>query len=663
MSDTEVHAKLTLDDAASAALEHIKGKFEQVNEKVKETTHELLNMAKQAAAVAVGFQLSGLIDSFKELGEETFHAAGELQNQTKELAGLIAVTDGGVHSFKELNDQAAEMGERLEGAATASGVTKAQMVDAFEMIAQRSTRGVEAVADMTEKMALASRALPGGMARMSEAWRDLEMGFIRPRNALLMLMKQTGVVEGPIKKVGAALNKLMQDPTGAGREKVFQLAESAIAKMAERTKDMPMTFEQISNSLKNVREAIFEGIGMPMLRAVQPAFEKMLGYFKKHREEIEKIAQSVGVKVGEWITEAATKIQEGFEYLRAHADEIMNALTKGGAALMAAIKFMVDHKELILGLAVAQKLGPGAASLAGGVAKALPGIGTALGEGAGALTASSAAGFGAAVGTFAFAAATWAWAAQQDAALREEAGIGFFDAAGRFIQGVRAANAESSGGKLKSYHGSAAEASNAVLNLHASMRALQAAMTNGDPPAQLGVLAGKLDAMAIASVEVGEKVDASVYGMSQAAHRLAADAGAAAFAEHMDQVRKQTVDVDVATHEFLLTVQRATADHKKTVEQAASTILAVNPELLTALAGTGSTVKQGIDAIKKALNNMPDTDKLELTPTVNMGGVTVVMQQDFRDQDPDRIALIFRRDLMRAAMSPLSAKTGQPIGL
>jgi hypothetical protein len=44
------------------------------------------------------------------------------------------------------------------------------------------------------------------------------------------------------------------------------------------------------------------------------------------------------------------------------------------------------------------------------------------------------------------------------------------------------------------------------------------------------------------------------------------------------------------------------------------------------------------------------------------GGQTFQIKQDFRDQDPDRIAVIFQRDIARAAENRLQGGTGGAFG-
>jgi hypothetical protein len=651
--DPEVHAKLELDDLASEALKKIREGFEGVNDKVKEVGHEMVSMARQAAAVALGFQLSGMVDSFKELAGEAFHGATEMENERKELAGLIMLTDKGGASFDEAQARAGELNERLEDMGTRAGVTKAQMVDAFEMIAQRSTRGTEAVADMTEKMAMASRMLPGGMARMAEGWRDLEMGFIRPKNAMIMLMKQAGVIEGPLRVAAKHLNALMQ--TEPGKEKVFAMAEAAITKMAEKTKDMPPTFEQMTASLHNIREAMFESMGTPMVSAIMGPLTRLRGYLETHREEIEKLAHTMGERVGQWMTEAAEKIQEGFQYLKDHADDILGALEKGAHALKDALEFMIRHKELIAGLMLANKLGPGAGGAAASMVGALPGMGLAAGRAVG-----SAASWATAAGTAEalplpalVAVVAWAGAAKQAMLFEKEAGISFTTGLSHFVGGIIGTTTNM------------ADTSNKMLNLQTAQRALNAAMSEGAPADKIEELALKVDSLGRAAMSTGEVTADAINEMTAAAHRLAAEDARKAWVEHAEQAKAQFAHFDGQTSRYLQSVKGLVEAHKRTPDQILKTaeqIFAANESLRAGLAGTGASVSDAMTAFRKAMGFGEGATPPQMSLSGG-GPVHIEIKQDFRDQDPDRIALIFRRDLQRAAHTSLQAKTALPLGL
>lgn len=74
----------------------------------------------------------------------------------------------------------------------------------------------------------------------------------------------------------------------------------------------------------------------------------------------------------------------------------------------------------------------------------------------------------------------------------------------------------------------------------------------------------------------------------------------------------------------------------------------------------------GAGAFAKELKDGAIKRQGGITPPVNhmdFRGSHFHVKQDFRDQDPDRVALVFRRDIMRAAQGQGAAKTSSGIGM
>ena len=354
MTTEQIGAKLVLDDEASEALHKVKEGFEHVREKVHETGHEIVSMAKQAATFAIGFQLSGAVETMKEFGHEVVEGAMHLGAQKKELASYLALADKGGLSFDELKEKAGELNERFEKFALSAGAVKDDLIDAFGDIASRSTQLAEHSAEMVEKMTIASRIIPGGLSEMSNAWRDLEVGFVRPKNALVQLIRQTGVAAGSAKDVAKALNQMTQQ---GKQQEVFELAQRAIDRMATRMKDVPMTMGQALNALKGYREIFFETMGTPILRVIGPQFTKLQQYIVGHRDEIEHLAHTMGTQVGAWVQRAAAMIRKGSSTCATIPRRSSNRSRGAPKPSRGRSSSSVEHRQLLLGLFLAQTVG------------------------------------------------------------------------------------------------------------------------------------------------------------------------------------------------------------------------------------------------------------------------------------------------------------------
>jgi hypothetical protein len=657
--EAEVGTKLTLDDEASEALHHVKEGFEKVHEKVLEVGKELAGMAKQAAVFAVGFQLSGMVDSLKELGEEFVHAAANEERTKAELAGMISVVEQGETSFEELTADAAEMNERFEKVARDTGNNADQMADAFEMIAARSTKSADHISDMVEQFAIASKRIPGGMQTLSGAWRDLEAGIVRPKNAIIQLMKQTGVAEGSVKKIAKGLNAALQGTDEAAKAKVFAAAEEAVDRMAKRMKDMPLTFTQILASLGGYREQFFEAAGGPIIKAFGEQFNKVRAYLEEHREEVEKLAHTIGDKVGEWVKIAAEDIQEGFQYLDTHADEIFKALEGGAKAIKDAISFIVAHRDLLIGLAAAQFVGKPALGAVAGAAGALPGLMGAAGKaiGAGAPSLGLAAGGGgvalAAAGA-AGAAALGSWIAVNDqmTKLENESGLSL----GRLLESwspfsvdvFRASDA------LANFNALALRVAGDADNIDLTSESMEHYVESLERSGQAAVDAGAMTEMAY------EQVMRAANAQAESHARLAGSMQQ--FQASADSVfGSGAMGVGLQMHGIADAYKAASEANAKEADAGARRILAANETLRVALAGATGSVEDALKKLKGLASGGEGTPETKLPP-ISFGPTTMHIHQDFRQVDPDRIAMIFRRDIARSATNRIGSRMSSAFG-
>ena len=98
----------------------------------------------------------------------------------------------------------------------------------------------------------------------------------------------------------------------------------------------------------------------------------------------------------------------------------------------------------------------------------------------------------------------------------------------------------------------------------------------------------------------------------------------------------------------------------KEAESQARRILSANEQLRVALAGTGASVDDALKKLKALAGGGTD-DKTKLPPiTLNFGPTTI--HQDFRTADPDRIAILFRRDISKQAANRVSSRVSSPFG-
>jgi hypothetical protein len=613
--ETEVKAKLTLEDKSSGPLEHIKHGFEEVQHHATETMHELLGFGRDVAASFLGFQLGGMIESVREFGHEILGAAGAEEEQIKSLTGVLAMSDDVGESFEETRTAAAGMKDELEAMSITAGVSSNEVISGFEQMAERGDHTREELKGLTEEMIYAGRAVPGGFSAITQGMQAMELGMVRATNPVVTMIKQTGLMDGNAKQIARTLTKMAADGHLA---KVMELGEKAVGKMAERMKSTEPTLEMVETSLKGMREQVFEHAGKPIVEALVPALGKLGTYLEDNQAKIERYAEIVGEGFGEAVTEGAKLFEEGFEFIETHSDEIKSALHEAGDVIRTSFGyakdvalFIYDHREAL--------------AIAFGAKTALGVAGSALGAAKG--------GVGAVVGGV---------SAVKGALTGETAEL-----IGNIGKATVAANL-----------GQASGASTAIGNAAASLGTVgAAAVTLGAGLAALGgVAAAGYEAFGLYN-DLQERGAEDTRAMAQAAKEVTIGYGEqeAATQEANDwllQLADAGKDAQVALLETAMSASSAAA------ELAAVGKMKVKGQPGYDIAAEAMMLGPMITPVMKDISKLKDK-----AVNLNMnGGQTFNMKQDFRDQDPDRMAVIFRRDISRQATNRLSANTGMPFG-
>lgn len=276
----EVGVKLVLDSNAKSEAQHIKDGLVGVDKasdaaqkgwksKIGGGLRAMGGFAASAAslaasaAIAVGASVVGL-------GIKSAHAFEESEEQVRALAGTLTMIDQKGNAFEDLREYAADIKDELEELAMQAGVTDDAMVAMFTDIVERGGKSVEAAKDLTEQVAYAGRAIPGGAESLAAGFEAIQMGMIKAKNPLVQLIATTGTLKGSAKSVAKEMSKLSIDEQ-------MELAEKAVGKMAEKMKKAPMTIAQMGTSMKVAVGNVFETAGEPIVHALEPVFEKVKG--------------------------------------------------------------------------------------------------------------------------------------------------------------------------------------------------------------------------------------------------------------------------------------------------------------------------------------------------------------------------------------------------
>jgi hypothetical protein len=440
--------------------------------------------------------------------------------------------------------------------------------------------------------------------------------------------------------------------------------------VAKKMASAEPTFTDLTESAGNTVTLMKEVVGAPVIKALIPVMKDMVARLKASRGAIERYAKTMGKDIARWVKEAATRIQAGFKYLKTHGDEIRESITKAASAIKSAfvyakkvVDFIIENKEGIAAAFIASK----GIGMAGQVASA---------AGGGMAGAKAGGAFGLAVVAFGFAVQQFAEAqkegvftskamkdlvAKQESIKRKEAEIlGAYK--GGKIQSKAAVGLAPRQGKY----------SKAVDQARASMVATAAAA--GENARVAGQMFDNAEALR-------KKTRAMLIPVEQAVTNFKAiDRAAKKFPDHImssDDFKVMNEAIGRVSASFKAAKE---AQHIGAMQQIA-TLLMSSQQAQKAFLASATLTKEGFallasfvtdeaSGFKADLESLAgkkpskmSKDKAPSAPmNFNINNAKFEIKQDFRDQDPDRVAVVFQRDLKRAAVNRVQSRRASVFG-
>ena len=274
----EVGVKLVLDSNAKDAAQQFAHDLKPIEEegekqekgwraRMKSLTGHAGKLALSAGSMALT-AASAVGAAFVGLGVKSAHAFQESEEAVRGLASTMTLIDQNGNSFDRLTEYAGDVKDELEEVAMQAGVTDDELVAVFNDIIERGGKSVETAQELAEQMAYAGRAVPGGAQSLAVGFEALQMGMIKAKNPLVQLIASTGVLQGSAKSVAKEMSKM-------GIDEQMALAEKAIAKSAEKMKDAPASIEKMKKSMGVAIGNLFEGAGEPITKALEPVFYRL----------------------------------------------------------------------------------------------------------------------------------------------------------------------------------------------------------------------------------------------------------------------------------------------------------------------------------------------------------------------------------------------------
>ena len=371
MDVAEIRARLVLDENINKTLQMVQSGFGRLDKTIQSSNAQLIGFGKTALGLAGVFEFTKGISSIKDVISASIEAVGSARGQTKELASALMMTDKMGKSFQDISKEAGTLRKELREIGLETGVSGDTMVEAYATLAERSTFTAEQNKKMIRDMALAGKGTSGGLSGITQGFAMMEMGMIRARNPLVSMIANTGVLHGNAKEVAKQLQKMTS-------EKSIDLALKAITKFADKTRDLPIGIAAVKTAISEIRTDALEIMGKSITSAIGPMALQVRKFFVDNRGDLEKYASLVGVWVSARMKDAGHYIKEAFDYAKSHSDGIRDDIKSAWGVAKRVIDFAIEHKhELMLlgGMYVGSKVLPSAASAAGNVAGTAANIG------------------------------------------------------------------------------------------------------------------------------------------------------------------------------------------------------------------------------------------------------------------------------------------------
>ncbi|MFA4974382.1 MAG: hypothetical protein WC683_17385 [bacterium] len=635
--NTEVAADLVVNDKAGESIGRIQKSFNALDKKVNKVGSSLKKFATETASTALGVHLAGFGGTLTGIYHEALEAGMELGKQQKAVASALMMTDKGGRGYKEIREQANGLQEELQNLAIDAGASSDAVIESFNDIASRTNKSTDEVQEFMGTMVQAARIAPGGLASITQGFEQIEMGVARARNPIVQMIASTGLLKGNARQVAKEMQKMAPD-------KMMAIAEQAITRMAKKMKDVPLTFGESMQSLKEMRGQLYEIVGMPIFKGLTPMVQELRKQMTAHRHELEAFAEKVGEKATLAFKYAGDKVKDAFVLINENWEGIARSMGTVADTLMGAGKFLIDHKDTFTRMA--QMGGGGYFNVARGHA----GEGSAGGAGivgdvlGGAALGGKLAGGMGAVGGALFG---------LTGALTEEAVV-LYDstlAEERRTGALRKTNEE-----LDKRTRTAEEEAKRFAELQSFAKSLG-----------LGAFGQKVEGRFTSKTErMPEGVGFAE--LSKKDVRYGID----------EQTQEQAASM---VKEFNASLEMAMNSTDKGRFELIGNILSHSNALQFALAKSGVDVGRGfgdlIDAMiaggkmtaeagaqaKKLVKGGKSLEGMSKPSiNVNASGSTINVKQEFRDADPDRIMMVFKAGVTKAALARVNARVSGPFG-
>lgn len=608
---------------ADATAKKVSGAFDQAGSSIKGAI-PFASKLGAAGMFAIGGLAIGATAAVGAIAAGVYAAESRMESLKATTTEMLALAPGKNFSLNQAKIAADAYDQTFRRIAIGAGQTRADVAEAFKAVSHglppgygyggtaggmyggavgpKRKSGAQAEA-VVQDMAQASRLVPGGLGALTKEYEEMKSGKFASNGALVTMVTTTGLLKGNAFEVANQMARMSD-------AKRIETAEAAMKKMAQTAKDMPMSMGEMANSLKEVADLGLTSLGEPFVQQLMPLLTDVKGWFVNNASAIEMTASKVGSYIGGFVNGVGKIIGTFYSVFSSDSSKLGTYVQKAFDYAKDAFSWIVDNAEPL--------------------AKTFKDIFDVI------ITAIEKA-VESAKKVYEYFNAPKAGEGADDKGMTADETRSYLTNVMKDIKGgkVSAEERTSSSGQVSSDLSWTMKRANAILD------------------------SGTLSTTEAAAFRKElEQLQAGFRGIKDAAAAVPKEGPVSA----------------EAAQALVNAYNQASLQHNEGNRRYIMSLLNGNVELQTAFIKFGGDVQGGLKKLAMDMNNthfldlVRDASKASLdkgkplAPVVQFNGNTFNIKQDFRDQDPDRVMLVFKRDILESAKSRGQGTGALPFG-
>jgi len=324
-----------LADAISKSFDKISGSASKANTSVKDIAASFY-LAKNAA--------EGVYIAVDNTLVKAVAMADAEAMQVLHLESVLSLYDRQNRSMQQMRDTASELHEHFKQVAIRTGFS----ADKFESIAEslaRTSVPADKLAALSEKLQLVGRGAPGGGIRLAESIaRFAEFGQLGRRDELGPILAKSGLIVTKAKDLAGQIreiNMYMRKMPNMTEETRVKIATAAVEKYYDRMKaglDMKPTFSMLTTSFSTIANQVFLEAGKTLLDGLIPGLTQIRDKFIEDQYVIYEAARRAADYVARIFMNVTDYIVAHWDQIEASARRIADIIQKATDGFSFAVK-------------------------------------------------------------------------------------------------------------------------------------------------------------------------------------------------------------------------------------------------------------------------------------------------------------------------------------